>query len=688
MSDELLKRFVETFLRGLELEMESVRGELEEVRLPLHSPRQQDDLVFFDCRKGVEKLFVGQGCSLLANGRRTAVTIEEVQESKVVLKSDEPLDLKAPDFALEVVPWFLYEKMEKDLKQLLEPEHPYQAEMALRTFAKLPSQQLEFLPVVTGPDLNDAQRGAVEKALGHQLSFLWGPPGTGKTTTLACLLVELLRNERRILVVSNTNTALDQALWRLKHHPDTADLVSQGAFLRLGQTLPDEPCSVTNVIRSVYRSLVTELAQLRAERSAWEEWQRLAETALEKLRKEVEPEQLDLFGGGGEGLSGRELRELVPAEEFERLAGLEAKDQMEFLLALSQQRLERGEACRVRIGELRQTLKESRESIVSQARVVFSTLASLNVHPMLEGQTFDTVVLEEAGMAVLPAVFLAAARARLQVVVVGDPRQLPSILSSRNAAARKILGRSIFEVAVPDPTNSELVAMLDTQYRMCPEIGDLVSQLFYDGNLRNAACTTELAAKTARQPFPGRGVTVVDLAGKSRCLRPSNSRSRYNEESAEVAVAVARRALEDQVESVAIITPYREQVRCVERLLRQENLDDERVTCSTVHRFQGHERELVVVDTVDAPPLEPGILLCGEGPDSASAQLLNVSISRAQAKLILLAEFRYLVSRRTGVLGDLLKQAAKSGQVVRVALQKKVAPKAPVGGTGSRSDWD
>ncbi|MBI3923965.1 MAG: hypothetical protein HY319_00335 [Armatimonadetes bacterium] len=142
-------------------------------------------------------------------------------------------------------------------------------------------------------------------------------------------------------------------------------------------------------------------------------------------------------------------------------------------------------------------------------------------------------------MAVLPAVFLAASRARLQVVVVGDPRQLPSILSSRNPVAKKIMGRSIFEVTVPDPCGSALVSMLDTQYRMAPEIGRLVSGLFYQGGLKNAEATEELGPKTAREPFPGRGVAVVDLAGKSRCQRAPNSKSRFNEESARVAVAIA-----------------------------------------------------------------------------------------------------------------------------------------------------
>jgi DNA replication ATP-dependent helicase Dna2 len=43
---------------------------------------------------------------------------------------------------------------------------------------------------------------------------LWGPPGTGKTTTLGCMLASVLEQDReaRVLLLANTNTAVDQAL--------------------------------------------------------------------------------------------------------------------------------------------------------------------------------------------------------------------------------------------------------------------------------------------------------------------------------------------------------------------------------------------------------------------------------------------------------------------------------------------
>lgn len=64
-------------------------------------------------------------------------------------------------------------------------------------------------------DLNDRQRDAVKAALSLPISYLWGPPRTGKTKTLSAVMRALFAAERRCLVCSNTNQAVDQVLAKL-----------------------------------------------------------------------------------------------------------------------------------------------------------------------------------------------------------------------------------------------------------------------------------------------------------------------------------------------------------------------------------------------------------------------------------------------------------------------------------------
>ena len=89
--------------------------------------------------------------------------------------------------------------------------------------------------------------------------------------------------------------------------------------------------------------------------------------------------------------------------------------------------------------------------------------------------------------------------------------------------------------------------------------------------------------------------------------------------------------------------------------------------CSTVHRFQGNERDLVILDTVDAAPMRPGVLLSARGDGDAAAKLLNVSLSRARGKLIIVSDVDYFQARAPeGPLARALTRALKTAK--RVAL--------------------
>lgn len=299
---------------------------------------------------------------------------------------------------------------------------------------------------------------------------------------------------------------------------------------------------------------------------------------------------------------------------------------------------------RLRARAARGALTSGQQQAVEESRILLTTLANSYVSPLLKEQHFDSVVVEEAGMALLPSIYLAAGRARQQVILVGDPQQLPAILASRDSYAQQAMGRNISAVLGERPER----IMLDVQYRMHAQIGELVSRLFYQGGLRHQP-PDQAAAIAAAAPYPGEPLVVVDMIGQAR-TDPGDF-SRYNPETALKAVALAREAAA-RGHSVAVIAPYRKQVQRIQQLLG----DDPLIDCATVHRFQGHERDVVILDITDAPPLEPGVLLAGRGAHSSSANLLNVSLSRARGKLIVIAPVDYVRRRAAGtVLAEVLE---------------------------------
>jgi regulator of nonsense transcripts 1 len=72
------------------------------------------------------------------------------------------------------------------------------------------------LPVTPYSTLNDSQNAALIAAMTHSLTFIWGPPGTGKTHTVVVILAQLLNTSprARILVTAPTHNAVDNLLRR------------------------------------------------------------------------------------------------------------------------------------------------------------------------------------------------------------------------------------------------------------------------------------------------------------------------------------------------------------------------------------------------------------------------------------------------------------------------------------------
>jgi hypothetical protein len=117
------------------------------------------------------------------------------------------------------------------------------APLAVTTFhpsrAKMGFATLQPTPVLV--DFNGQPRRIVEQACGSDLTYIWGPPGTGKTRAIAHLVTALVEAGERVLVSSHTHAAVDQALYEavktedgrkgpLVDHP----LVSDGKILRIG----------------------------------------------------------------------------------------------------------------------------------------------------------------------------------------------------------------------------------------------------------------------------------------------------------------------------------------------------------------------------------------------------------------------------------------------------------------------
>ena len=133
-----------------------------------------------------------------------------------------------------IYPAFLLERLQRALLALLD-EDTYYVTSAIRLFGKLAAEQQPQPPLLEHGRLNPSQRRAIQLCCSSNLTFIWGPPGTGKTMTLAHIVAELLARGSRILITSTTNTAVDQVLAKLAESHETHSWLVQGQVVRVGE---------------------------------------------------------------------------------------------------------------------------------------------------------------------------------------------------------------------------------------------------------------------------------------------------------------------------------------------------------------------------------------------------------------------------------------------------------------------
>lgn len=131
---------------------------------------------------------------------------ETVQNgSLLTLRVAEFADITDPHlWMLKQPPTFLVEALRDGIAGL--GEHPLAAALAARVIGGTPAHEPD------PPGFHPAQADAYRACLGEGVHLVWGPPGTGKTTVLKRAIGDLIARGERVLLVSATNVAVDNAL--------------------------------------------------------------------------------------------------------------------------------------------------------------------------------------------------------------------------------------------------------------------------------------------------------------------------------------------------------------------------------------------------------------------------------------------------------------------------------------------
>jgi len=321
----------------------------------------------------------------------------------------------------------------------------------------------------------------------------------------------------------------------------------------------------------------------------------------------------------------------------------------------------------IEIFKIEEEFKKVEETIISQADIVATTLTRAYLRESIQSRRFDTVILDEASMAPIPALWIAAGVADKNAVVVGDPKQLPPIVISDKKMAKKWLGRDIFEVAGFTDYNmkAQHLTPLWKQYRMHPSISLIANNLVYNNRLKDGEkivgenycelsdtkCDSGLLSWYYQDWGYDNPVLLIDtgpLNAWVTSVARGNRSSRLNFLSATICVDLAERILKDERPEIKagnsprilIISPYRPHARLTEILIKEQHLENE-VRSGTIHNFQGSEADLVIFDLVnDEPHFRVGMFI--PALDEDMKRLINVALTRAKRRLFVVGDFDYI----------------------------------------------
>ena len=201
------------------------------------------------------------------------------------------------------------------------------------------------------------------------------------------------------------------------------------------------------------------------------------------------------------------------------------------------------------------------------------------------------------------------------------------------------------------------------QYRMHPDIANVSRRLYARAGLSYVSAPSTLTdrSQTAEAaPAPGHSLIFCNTEPAHPVTVRDAKGSPFNLYHALLAVRLAQQALSTpgHLPTVSIICPYRAQVNLIERLLRLEELD-ELVRVGTIHRFQGRESDVVIFDTVTTENATRSMLGWAYD-DAAPHKLINVALTRAKGKLIVIGHHGALATLQHGpqpILWECIEEA-------------------------------
>lgn len=529
--------------------------------------------------------------SVMVNAEKEASgSVLLCEDFQILFVVDKDLGDKVHVAFIRVEPWKLLVAQADRIEKINDKEHT------------IATKLIEEGPVLsTRQSIESIDKGQViakEHIKRDDITIVWGPPGTGKTHTMAEIALDYIQQNKKVLIVSHSNVSVDGVINKVvgmlyeqkKEHILTAGAIMRYGYVRDPELATNEFATSFNYALSHCHGLQHELDLLLEEKESYKTGKYIDRSKIVDIEKQI-----------------KSIRNKIHAEE---------------------------------------------KRYVEEAKLVGTTISKVTVDSVFEERQYDVVMFDEVSMAYVTQIICAATLAKSKFICVGDFKQLPPI--SQDAEAKKVLNTDIFGYlgiidSLGNMFNHPWLVMLNEQRRMHPDIANFVNRRIYKSLLENHPDTNTQRDEIVNiEPLKGHAMNMIDLHGTYCAASKNSANSRYNILSAIISFATVLTAEKNLPcdkktgkKSAGIITPYAAQAKLIRAMINDEKRKRKTdMVCATVHQFQGSESDLIVFDAVESyPTAMAGFLMSKEM--RTVQRLINVAVTRARGKFVTVANAKF-----------------------------------------------
>ena len=512
--------------------------------------------------------------------------------------------------------------------------------------------------------INIDQLRVVSNSMINHVTYVKGPPGTGKTETIFNVLLSAYSNNKKVLVSSNNNHPVDDIyskmsdsflnvkkyikddfifpMLRIENYSDTYKTIKylknvisyidsrrkKTANMSLTEISKNKSLSAFNELKK-YIKEYEEMINLKERKDNLLKIKEFAE--IPKVNSKID-EQIEI-----ETIKINELEKLDNVDILSYVSSM--NENINFINYLYYSSLNRYKKLLTHnFDELREivvneNIDEAIKNFVRYIKdndnlnkllTVFPIIVTTNLSSDKLGDPtphFDLCIMDESGQCNIATSLIPIVRSK-ELLLVGDTNQLQPVTvieeNVNNDLLRKYgvkeeynyVKNSILSTMLRKDNNSKSI-LLSYHYRCANKIASFVNERFYERQLKllnkNEGNLVYINTKNTYNP---------------------NYKNCYAEEAKEIVNII----IKNQYKDVGIITPFVNQAHLINLLLKRNGIND--IKAGTIHTLQGSEKSVIIMSAALSLRTSKKTMDWIKN----NHELINVGVTRAKEKLILVGD--------------------------------------------------